>query len=193
MTESFKTGIFTSKEEVRDEIMQILKSNKHIKDSDAIQFGYIMPGHGFKGKQRALQDDEDIGGMYDAYSGKKPPIILWAKITRAITLPRARKSFAEISDDSDLSSNSDSSSKIRLKQKTTNGDKAPRRTSYQNHLSKMSEVECIVGDLEEKHGEGKFSPEQILVWANMLQMKKHTSYDEPPNKAFFRNCKSNGN
>ena len=57
----------------------------------------------------------------------------------------------------------------------------------------MSEVECIVGDLEEKHGEGKFSPEQILVWANMLQMKKHTSYDEPPNKAFFRNCKSNSN
>ena len=62
--------------------MQILKSKKHIKDSDAIQFGYIMPGHGFKGKQRALQDDEDIGGMYDAYSDKKP---LWAKITRVIT------------------------------------------------------------------------------------------------------------
>ena len=49
--EIFETDIFSTKDEVKDKIMQVLSSKKHIKDSDEIQFGYIMPGHGFKGKQ----------------------------------------------------------------------------------------------------------------------------------------------
>ena len=52
--------------------MQTLTVKKHIKDSDEIRFGYIFPGHGFKGKQHVLQDDHDINGMYDAYNGKNP-------------------------------------------------------------------------------------------------------------------------
>ena len=42
--ESFETGIFSTKDEVKDKIMQVLNSKRHIKDSDEIQFGYIMPG-----------------------------------------------------------------------------------------------------------------------------------------------------
>ena len=50
----------------------------------------------------------------------------------------------------------------------------------------MSEVESIIEKLEERHGSnGGYTPEQIRFWAHMLQMKKYTSYDQPPNKPFF--------
>ena len=177
MTESFVAGTFSTEEEVKDKITQVLNTRKYIKDSDTITFGYIIPGHGFKGKQRALQDDDDITGMYDAYNGKKSPIILWVKI--AAVLPRARKCLTEISD------NAGSSSKKQKTQKTS--EKPPRCTNYQNHLIQMSEVDLIASDLAKKHGEGRYSPEQFRAWANMLQLKKHTSYEVPPNKPYFRN------
>ena len=44
----------------------------------------------------------------------------------------------------------------------------------------------MVDELEEKHESGKFSPEQIRAWAHMLHLKKHASYEEPPDKPFFR-------
>ena len=175
--ESFKTGIFQTKEEIRDKIMQTLKSKKHIQD-DGIQFGYIFPGHGFKGKQRPLEDESDISRMYDAYNGKNSPIILWVKI---VAVSRARKRLTELSDNADTSTK---------KRKPDDSDKAPRRSSYQNHLNKMDEVSCIASDLEEKHSDGKFSPEQIRAWAHMLHLKKHTSYENPPNKPFFNHSKS---
>jgi hypothetical protein len=182
VTESFKTGIFSTNKEIRDKIMQTLNAGKHIKDSDEIQFGYIIPGHGFKGKQHPLEESDDISGMYEAYNGKKHPIILWVKITHALS--RARKRLTELSDNADT---------CTKKQKPNDdGDKTPRRTSYQNHLSKMAEVDCIVGDLEKKHSDGKFTPEQIRAWAHMLHLKKHTSYNDPPDKPFFRRSKSKG-
>ena len=33
---------------------------------------------------------------------------------------------------------------------------------------------------------GKFSAEQLHTWANLIQMKKHASYDDPPDYPFFR-------
>ena len=54
----------------------------------------------------------------------------------------------------------------------------------------MNEVEGKVQDLENCHGESKvYSTEQIRVLANMIQMKQHTSYDDPPDKPFFRHSK----
>ena len=54
----------------------------------------------------------------------------------------------------------------------------------------MAEVDCIVDELDKKPS-GKFSPEQIRPWAHiMIPLKKHTSYDEPPDKPFFRHSKS---
>ena len=47
------------------------------------------------------------------------------------------------------------------------------------------EVEVIADKLTEKH-EGKFSAEQINVWAHLINMKKHQSFDDPPDKPFFR-------
>ena len=51
-------------------------------------------------------------------------------------------------------------------------------TLYQGHVSKMNKVEGIIQDLENRHGESKvYSVEQIRVWAHMIQMKQHTSYE----------------
>ena len=44
--------------------------------------------------------------------------------------------------------------------------------------------------LEEHHeGSDEFTAEQFRVWAHMIQIKKHDSYDNPPNKPFFRQRK----
>ncbi len=58
-------------------------------------------------------------------------------------------------------------------------------TNYQGHLNSLSEVEVVIGKLDEKHEDG-YTPEQIRAWAYMINMKKHTSYDDPPSKPFFR-------
>ena len=62
--------------------------------------------------------------------------------------------------------------------------------TYQSHLSKMNEVEEVIQDLENRRGECKlYSNEQIRVWAPMIQMKQHTSYDDLPDKPFIRHSK----
>ena len=179
VVENFGGDLFKTKEEIRDKITCTLKTKNYITESDELQFGFIIPGHGFKGKQHALEDCDDITEMYEFYKGKKPPIILWVKI-KAVA-GRARKRLSELSE-----SIEDKINDATKKQKVSNSkDPIPRRSSYQNHLSKMAEVDAIVGELEEKHSGGKFSPEQIRAWAHMLHLKKHVSYDEPPNKPFF--------
>lgn len=55
----------------------------------------------------------------------------------------------------------------------------------------MREVEEIEDDLRSKH-EGKFTEEQIRMWAHLIQMNKHTSYEEPPNKKFWKTLASAG-
>ena len=47
---------------------------------------------------------------------------------------------------------------------------------------KLMKVEAIAVKLTE----GKFSAEQINVWAYLINMKKHQSFDDPPDKPFFR-------
>lgn len=44
-------------------------------------------------------------------------------------------------------------------------------------------------EIEEKvrsENEGKYTEEQIRMWAHLIHMNKHTSYDEPPNKRFWK-------
>ena len=48
----------------------------------------------------------------------------------------------------------------------------------------MSEVELIIEKLKENH-ENSYSPEQLRAWAHMIHMKRHTSYEFPPDKPFF--------
>ena len=49
----------------------------------------------------------------------------------------------------------------------------------------MAKVETTEEKLREKH-EGVYTEEQLICWAHLIQMKKHTSYDVAPNKPFWK-------
>lgn len=130
-----------------------------------IQFGYIVPGHGFKGKQKSLMSDTDLEEMYSSYPSKR--VRVWLKHVK----PQKRQR----SDDS-------SSSDCQPKRSSSAGP------GFTSHLKKMTEVEEIFVELSDKHS-SQYTPEQIRAWAHMIQMKKHESLEVPPKKPFFRNCK----
>ena len=49
----------------------------------------------------------------------------------------------------------------------------------------MDELEEIVEQLSQKH-EKNFTSEQIRAWGHMIQMRNYESYDNLPDKPFFR-------
>ena len=58
--------------------------------------------------------------------------------------------------------------------------------TYESHSTKkMAEVDDIYKKLQDKH-KGKYSAEQLRTWSHLLEMGKHDSYEEPPDKPFFR-------
>ena len=137
--------------------------------SGDIEVGYIQPGHGLRGKQEWLCCDDDIQEMYDLHSRKKS-ILLWC--------------FKKTSSDSSASRKrprSGSSSEASNAQK--------RSTNYESHQrDKVAETNEILAKLEKKHGD-KYSSEQLRTWANLIQLKRHTSLDTPPDYPFFRGRK----
>ena len=48
----------------------------------------------------------------------------------------------------------------------------------------MAEVEEIEEQLRERYCD-KYTDPQLRSWAHLIQMKKHQSLDEPPNKPFL--------
>ena len=134
-------------------------------------FGYIHCGHGMRGKQFSITEDDDIQNIYDEYQGRRE-IIMWMKICKrfhsnseATTYFGSRKRQSSVD-------NAEGSSSKRLK----SGESEQRcaGSKYQGHISKMNEVDEIIQDLENRHGESKvYSTEQIRVWAHTIQMKQH--------------------
>lgn len=55
---------------------------------------------------------------------------------------------------------------------------------------KISEVEEIVKKLKKKH-ETKYSIEKLNIWAHLLHIEKHDSYDVPPDVPYFKGRSSN--
>lgn len=55
----------------------------------------------------------------------------------------------------------------------------------------MNEVDSIVTELKNKHGE-RFTPVQYNCWAHMVNTQKHDSLDNPPDKPFFRKKTKDG-
>jgi hypothetical protein len=53
----------------------------------------------------------------------------------------------------------------------------------------MAAVNQIFEELRSKHKE-RYSPEQLRAWSHLVEMGKHDSYEEPPDKPFFRGRKS---
>ena len=98
-----------------------------LEDGANFLFGYIQRGHGMRGKQFSITEDNDIRSMYDEYQGRRE-IIMWMKICKRFHSKsttdvgsRKRQSFVD---------NAEGSSSKRLK----SGES-------EQHLSKMNKVE----------------------------------------------------
>ena len=127
---------------------------------DEIEMGFIEPGHGAKGKQHWIVDDDDLRHMYKTYEGKKD-IMLWVYLG---TIKRPHSPDPESSS-------------------------TGRKTKYDVHTHRMMEVEEIADDLETRHG-NCYTQEQYNVWAHMIHLKKHHSHDNAPDKPLFRGSRS---
>lgn len=54
-----------------------------------------------------------------------------------------------------------------------------------SRYDKLQEMDEIEDKLRSKN-EGKYTEEQIRMWAHLIHMNEHTLYDEPPNKRFWK-------
>ena len=156
---------------VFDELKSWLASECFDDDTE-FSFGYIKRGHGMNGRQIKIDSEDTLAEMYEDYRIRKKllHVNMWAK-----SVPKRKRSQQEATSSSEKQADVPQS----------------KKGNYQSHLSKLSEVEIIIERLEEHHeGSDEFSVEQFRVWAHMIQMKKHDSYDYPPNKPFFRQRKT---
>ena len=64
-----------------------------------------------------------------------------------------------------------------------------KQSRYNKQNDKMREVEDIKDDPHSKHD---YTEEQIKMWAHLIQINKHTSYEEPSNKKFWKTSDSAG-
>ena len=155
---------FKSVEDIKKQLKKGFENE--LPGHENIEFGYIRPGHGARGKQQWIVSMEDLDDMYCDYSDKKE-VLLWA-----------------------FGSDKTSGAQRRKRSCSPTQEEVPTvskksRSKYDSHAHKMMEVETIVDDLTEKHG-GKFSQEQLNVWAHLAHMKKHQSFEDPPDKQFFK-------
>lgn len=133
--------------------------------ANMMSIGYIEPGHGWKGKQLWLNNDDDIEDLYRACQ-KMKTILLWCYLPDITQKKHAL------------------TSKCRPP-----GSKSSKRAKcVENNGNKADEAKDVLEELRAKHGE-KYTAEQLHAWAEMIQIKKHTSYDNPPNYPFFTGCK----
>ena len=77
----------------------------------------------------------------------------------------------------------------------TNSNTKPRSVDKSKDTAKKSviafkicEVEEMVKKLSDKHG-SKYSVEQLNAWAHLINVKKHDSYEHPPDLPYFRGFK----
>ena len=134
------------------------------------QYGFIAPGHGFKGKQLPLSCDADLRAMYTHYSGKAAK--LWLKCVKA----SQKRSRLSVDDD-----------QPSPKRTAGNASATKRRAGpgFDSHLKKMEESEVIYDKLHKKHSK-TYSDDQIRAWAHLIRMKRHSSYEEAPGKKYFK-------
>ena len=144
-----------------EEFSDLIQGNKY-------EIGYMEVGHGMNGKKRPIETSNDLTTMWSEFKGKRC-VLLWIKCQKSNATKRSRPTSSELGTDSDV-----------------DVPKTKRVSpAYSAHMKNMQEVDEILEILKQKHEEN-FTPEQLRTWAHMIQMKKHSSYDAPPDKPFFR-------
>ena len=85
----------------------------------------------------------------------------------------------------------DAKSNSRKRSSDSSPSKAVKSSKgFSAHKEKVMKTQATVDELWKKHG-GKYSEEKLHTWANLIEMKKHTSLDKPPDYPFFRGYKKN--
>ena len=138
--------------------------------SDSLEFGYIEPGHGLKGKKEWILDEEDVEKFLEKCREKKHgECTLWC-----YSKGEGKKHTHTKRSRSPCKSPSKKSSKARSSQ-------------YDSHVTKMAKIDEIYQSLDKTHG-SLYTPEQKRAWAHMIDLGKHSSQAIPPNKRFFQKC-----
>ncbi len=156
---------FETMEQLKDKLLE--KFPNYV-SGQQFEFGYIGPGHGARGKQRWIINDDDLEDMYSEYQGKKE-VILWL-----LSMPTSDASKTKTRSRSPVRHPEDDKKEASGKGK-----------SKSNYERKLDQVETILGRLKEKQL-GRYPEEKLRAWAHLIQMEKHASYNEPPDLPFFR-------
>lgn len=146
----------------------VSSARKHISNfliSAVTTFGYIIPGHGLKGKQQVIKEDEDLKTMYAVHFGKRE-IMLWCpgELKEKEKEQMGHRKRGREEDENDC---------------TVETDMPKSKTG-----KRMQEVNNIVEKLRDKH-KSSYSVEKLHAWAHMIHMGKHASYENPPDLPYF--------
>ena len=139
-------------------------------DIEKLEFGYIKPGHGLRGKKEWVLDDEDLKELFGKCEGKKSvkQLTLWCYNHDSAKEKRERRASKCSRSKSPIAKSSKSGS-----------------SRYEGHTAKMAKVDEIYKQIHDTHG-SRYTPEQKRAWAHMIEMGKHDSITEAPRKRFFQ-------
>ena len=83
--ESWQSEVFSSVEQMNhvlgEEFADLIQGNN-------FEFGYMVPGHGMRGKQRPIENLDDLTMMWSEFKEKKC-ILLWIKCLKPNTVKRS--------------------------------------------------------------------------------------------------------
>lgn len=134
-----------------DTLDSVKTALKQVYERVGDSIGYIEPGHGLKGKQKWLLDDDDVSEMYAVHKNKRE-VMLYA--------------FVDSPDQGD-SDGTEGPSQKRPKQSEV------ATTSRKDVYTKtITQVETIMAKLKEKHG-SQYDAERYACWAHTIQSGKH--------------------
>ena len=156
---------FTTCADIRSALSESLAD--HVPEGEDYDIGYIEPSkQGVRGKTRWIFDESDIEDMYKEYKEvKKTEIIIWC--------------------DGRIKTPDKSVTVKRKGSSESNSKKKPRLTSSEINAKTLDEVDTVYNKLSDKHSE-KFDADRLRMWAHLINMGKHSSYEAPPNYPFFR-------
>ena len=151
--------------EMRELILSSFPCDVPRPDVDKLEFGYIEPGHGLKGKKEWILDDDDLKHFLGKYQSNNKELTLWCYSQGLSHCKRGSK-------------------RSRSKSPTAKSSK-PGSSRYDAHIAKMAKVDEIYKEIHETHG-NQYSPEQKRAWAHLIELGKHDSVTQPPKKRFFQ-------
>ena len=184
-TGGYKLHLLDSEEEFNSvqavEKCIVSSCQEYAEKDKVLHFGYILPGHGKKGKEIQLTSNDDLCEVYPRFR-KGTEIVLWMKRTIDTTRKRSRTMTDQSQELEHTHTSSESDSSHRSK---------AGRSNYDKHIEKMTTVDEICDKLSTEHGD-KYTSEQYSCWASLIQLRKHDYYDSPPKKTLLHREKGDG-